>query len=197
VKEGGALVYRVGYVYAFRGKATTAFWRYNVTAGAWETLAAAPATVFKEGALATDAADAGATDLYAFRGNDQIAFWQYSTLRNTWTTLPNAPEIMQWGGSPTVLKGTLYGQRGKNTAAFWSYDLPELNPAGPRAAPHGALAARALTWRQRCAPSSEARECRGCPLCRGTTGVPPSPQRLRAERVGKQRHAVPGAPGDF
>lgn len=59
------------YLYAFRGGSRTDFWRYDIVANTWATMAATPGVVSSGGALATNG-----VNVYALRGASN-AFWRY------------------------------------------------------------------------------------------------------------------------
>ena len=81
VTEGG-----VNYIYLLKGSGTFEFYRYNVSANAWETMPSAPlggGRPFKTGsALAYDGADA----IYGLKGNYN-EFFGYNVASRFWQPL--------------------------------------------------------------------------------------------------------------
>ena len=125
VGNGGALVYdglgsTNGYVYAFQGGLSTAFWRYKIStglAGSWEAVASTPAAVGPGGALA-----AHGDVIYALQGSSN-AFWRYDAATNLWTVLSPLPAVANAGPpAPTSAGPFIYALRGNNTNKFYRYN---------------------------------------------------------------------------
>ena len=117
ITDGGALEHANGFIYAFQGGTTANFWRYNVASGVWDVLTSAPQNVDWGGALKWDGDDR----IYAFRGGVTTDFWAYSIAGNSWSVLAPAPQTVEHGGSLEYVSSTIYGFRGNNNNAFWSY----------------------------------------------------------------------------
>jgi hypothetical protein len=100
VKRGGALVYANGAIYALRGDNKKNFWRYNISANTWTSMAGTPENHRQGAALAFDG-----SHIYATRGDGKVDFWRYNFGSNTWdvTPPPNAPGNVNWGGSLSYL----------------------------------------------------------------------------------------------
>ena len=106
------------YAYALRGSNSKSFWRYNVPANSWSSLANAPGNVRYGGALAYD----GANYIYAFKGSSS-SFWRYDVSANSWSTLASAPGTVREGGALTYNNGYVYALQGNNTKNFWRYNV--------------------------------------------------------------------------
>jgi len=108
------------YVYAFRGDNSKDFWRYDILANSWTSLADAPSKVKHGGALTYD----GGNYIYAFRGNYSHDFWRYDISANSWTSLAYTPSKVKYGGS-LAYDGSnyIYAFRGNNSKSFWRYDI--------------------------------------------------------------------------
>ena len=123
VDSGAALTNDGTSVYAFRGNASSEFWRYDAGASAWTGLAPASVAVDTGAALAY-AKDGGAGFIYGLCGGTSTDFWRYSISGGTWAarqdTLTNAGSggALAWNGS-----GTIYGLRGGINSDFWAYDI--------------------------------------------------------------------------
>jgi uncharacterized repeat protein (TIGR01451 family) len=112
---GGTLGY--GYIYAFQGGASNAFWRYDIYSNTWSSMAAAPAGVSYGGALAYDG-----TNIYAFQGGT-TAFWRYNISSNAWSTMATVAAATGKGAS-LVYDGTyIYGLQGNGNKTFWQYNI--------------------------------------------------------------------------
>jgi len=149
VKEGAGLATAadglVVYVYLLKGSGTNEFFRYNIQADAWETMASAPTgpseKPFKNGsALTYDNTLCG--DIYALKGSYN-EFFAYSISGKTWTTKSPLPFIGRTkakdGASLAYHNGQVFALKGGNTNEFWAYDpnqnwwgLEEAVPTGPK-----------------------------------------------------------------
>lgn len=105
------------YVFAFRGGARTDFWRYNIASNSWNSMAAAPGTVSRGAALATNG-----IHIYALRGNT-TDFWRYDPGTNGWAVMASAPAAVGAGAALVHVNGALYAFRGGNNNTFWKYTV--------------------------------------------------------------------------
>ena len=96
----------------------TAFKRYNVGTGSWNSLANAPNNIKKGGALTTDG-----TNIYVLRGDTHKEFFRYNVVANTWTTLAPVPVNVAWGGSLTYIGGSIYALSGDGKKNFYRYNI--------------------------------------------------------------------------
>ena len=121
VTEGGA-----DYIYLLKGSATFEFYRYNVSADAWEAMPNTPmggGKPYKTGsALAYD----GVNTIYAVKGSVN-EFFGYNIPGRYWLPL----EILPLGNSRKKVKdgaglgydnGIVYGLKGGNTNEFWTFE---------------------------------------------------------------------------
>ena len=120
VRNGGALVYADGYIYAFRGDKQKEFWRYPISGGSWETLTNAPEKVGAGGALAYG----GDGYIYAFRGDGNKDFWRYPVSGGSWETLTPAPDTVGDGGALAYGGDDyIYAFRGNNSPSFCRFSI--------------------------------------------------------------------------
>ena len=116
-----------GYIYAFGGKNTPNFWRYDLEAGTWQVMADAPGNVHAGGDIAM-------ADGYIFGmgGGSTNAFWRYDPTSNTWSDaaaadvpLPPGKEVGT-GGALTYDDRYVYAIVGGNDSStdndLWRYD---------------------------------------------------------------------------
>lgn len=145
VYYGGANAYiavnGTGYIYQLRGYNTPDLWRFDATAGHWESVAT-PTTAFQFGNAGSDGLisyvpDLGSgqcTDasgcLFVFRGNNSTTFWRYNIGAKTWTTNLTVTNLGALNNGSSVCKtsNTLYALRANNTVNFYSYNLTSADP---------------------------------------------------------------------
>ncbi|NUQ38736.1 MAG: carboxypeptidase regulatory-like domain-containing protein [Caldilineales bacterium] len=119
VREGGALVYLNGYVYALIGRDSRQFWRYSVTGNSWTRMADAPQVIKAGGALTT-----GGGFIYASQGKEKKkGFWRYNPATNTWTTLASPKDAFGNGSGLVYANGAVYATRGDGQATFFRYNI--------------------------------------------------------------------------
>jgi outer membrane protein assembly factor BamB len=105
VGVGGALAYdNRNYVYAFNGTNTRNFWRYNISANSWSSLATIPGNVGAGGSLVSDTGNY----IYAFNGSSRPSFWRYDIAMNSWSdaAVTNPTQNVGPGGSLTYVAGS-------------------------------------------------------------------------------------------
>jgi len=118
------------YVYLLKGSGTFEFYRYDVDASTWETMANAPAGFsnrpFRNGS--SIAYDGGDT-IYCLKGSYN-EFFAYSISNDKWVTLDTLPRVAPPGTRKTKVKDgsgiafmgrTVYALKGANTNEFWTY----------------------------------------------------------------------------
>ncbi|HMO61776.1 MAG TPA: Ig-like domain-containing protein [Ferruginibacter sp.] len=105
------------YLYAFRGNSRIDFWRYNIAANSWSSMANAPGTVTRGAALTTNG-----SFIYAFRGGT-TDFWRYNPSLNTWSSMAAAPAAVSAGAALVHANGAIYAFRGGNNSTFWKYTI--------------------------------------------------------------------------
>lgn len=121
--NGVTLISGVGPgIYAFRGRDTRTFWRYDVLGNTWSAMALAPGTVKEGGSLAYDGNGYLNGYIYALRGDGTAAFWRYDIDTNTWLARAAAPATVKNGGAVVYLDGFVYALRGNGSTAFWRYN---------------------------------------------------------------------------
>ncbi len=108
-----------GYLYAFRGKNTKTFWRYDIATDTWSPLADAPFYVGAGGALAYD----GSNYIYALCGNGQKYFWRYDISSNAWSSLMSTPHSINAGGALAFTGDYIYATRGGGSTRFYRYNI--------------------------------------------------------------------------
>lgn len=111
---------RTEFLYAFRGSNTNTFWRYNTSAGTWNTLANAPGSLRDDGsALSSD----GDRYIYAIEGGNR-QFWRYDTQSNSWATMARTPSAVRLGGGLTFDgRNNFYTLQGASNTGFWGYNV--------------------------------------------------------------------------
>ncbi|MDP3964928.1 MAG: hypothetical protein Q8Q20_04740 [bacterium] len=117
-----------GCIFVTRGGNQTTFYRYNISADNWSTLAATPTAVHYGGSLTWN----GGNFLYGLRGGNQYDFWRYSISADSWTSLP-AIELQAYYGASLVHvpngdycddgSGCLFASRGSNDSDFLRFDI--------------------------------------------------------------------------
>jgi hypothetical protein len=136
VKGGTDMVYveddTVGYVYLLKGYKCE-FYRYNVAAGTWETLAEAPIGVknkYDKGSWL--AYDEAGRKLYAHKAK-YMEMYAYDLDSMAWGSLLTGMPLANGqtgkskkakdGSDGVVLNGKIYSLKGGNTIDFYTYDL--------------------------------------------------------------------------
>lgn len=119
VTDGSALVYANGSVYAFLGRESSAFWRYDVSTGRWSELASPPDDPQRSAALTWD----GHSRIYALQGDGETAVWVYDMDTGRWSVLTETPQAIGHGAGIAVVGNTLYVTRGGGSRDFWKYSL--------------------------------------------------------------------------
>ncbi len=115
------------YIYAFGGKNTPNFWRYDLTSSSWQVMANAPGNVHAGGDIAM-----GNGYIYGMGGGSTNAFWRYDPATNTWddaaaadVPLPPGKEVGT-GGALTYDDHYIYAIVGGNDSStdndLWRYD---------------------------------------------------------------------------
>ena len=105
------------YLYAFRGASKTDFWRYDIVANTWATMAATPGVISRGAALTTNG-----VNIYALRGASN-AFWRYDPVANTWSVLANTPVNASSGAALVHLNGIIYAFTGDAANTFYQYNI--------------------------------------------------------------------------
>lgn len=105
------------YLYAFRGGSKIDFWRYDITANMWTTMATTPGTISRGGALTTDG-----INIYALRGA-ATDFWRYNPATNSWASMANLPAAVYAGASLVYVNGAIYATKGTSSTVFWKYTI--------------------------------------------------------------------------
>jgi len=121
VREGGA-----NYVYLLKGSGTYEFYRYNVAADFWETMAGAlpgaSTKPYKKGScLVFDGADS----IYCLKGT-YGEFFVYSVAGRTWQTRDTLPrgyfrKKVGDGAGMAYASGSVYALKGNNTNEMWLF----------------------------------------------------------------------------
>jgi hypothetical protein len=147
------------HAFALLGSGRTDFYRYTVETNAWAAMTSAPLGTsgkgYKDGSCLTSD---GENTVYALKGNYN-EFYAYNVATNSWTAKTSLPLVGTMGkkkkagsgAAMTWLNGSVYVQKGKNTAEVWHYDpmadawtqvedMP-LGPNGKKVKGGGALAA--------------------------------------------------------
>lgn len=124
VGTGGDLIWNKvtgagAYVYGVRGGANT-FYRYDVTANTWATMANAP------GSLSYDTKGTFYNgNIYIPLGNNTTTFYRYNVAGNSWSTMTAAPGTLGYGSSAIYHSGDgyIYVTRGNATGNLYRYDI--------------------------------------------------------------------------
>ncbi len=116
VKDGGALTYLNGNVYALL-PAGAGFSKYNPTTNAWTALTPIGGGVAAGGALTNDG-----TNIYGFTGGGPHLFQRYNVAANTWTTLTASPVNPQDGAALVTIGNTIYAFPG-NSKVLLAYSI--------------------------------------------------------------------------
>ena len=103
-------------IYALGGNGT-AFWKYDVNANNWTTLANLSVDVKAGGSMVFDG-----TYMYAFSGDKNPDFWRYDISTNNWTSLANAPDDVDVGADLVFTGTEIYAFAG-NSPTFWKYTI--------------------------------------------------------------------------
>ncbi len=121
------LLNHTGYIYAFGGKNTPNFWRYDLQTGTWQVMADAPGNVHAGGDIAM-----ANGHIFGMGGGSTNAFWRYDPSSNTWddgaaadVPLPPGKEVGT-GGALTYDDRYVYAIVGGNDSStdndLWRYD---------------------------------------------------------------------------
>ncbi len=107
------------YVYALQGDGTTAFWRYDIVANTWSSMASTPSAIGAGGALAYTGGDY----IYALRGGGTRNFYRYSISANSWEQMSSLKAKVGAGGA-LVYDGTnIYALLGLGSDRFYRYTI--------------------------------------------------------------------------
>ncbi|OGG43391.1 hypothetical protein A3G50_02490 [Candidatus Jorgensenbacteria bacterium RIFCSPLOWO2_12_FULL_42_11] len=126
IDAGGSLT-SVGAdaVYALRGAAYSAFWKYTISAGNWQSLPDVPGQIGV--GVDGDLVSVGNDSIYALRAADagQDNFWRYNISAGNWTNLADIPNV---GGLyyPIVLIAVgneIYANKGTTLNNFYKYNI--------------------------------------------------------------------------
>jgi hypothetical protein len=134
LKEGTGLaavtVSGTNYIYVLKGSGTYEFYRYQISNGAWATMASAPAgpsnKPYKYGSSIVS--DGGDT-IWCMKGSYNELF-AYSISHNAWITRDTMPKVappgtkknkVKDGSQIAYSKRVVYGLKGGNTDEFWVY----------------------------------------------------------------------------
>jgi len=125
-----AMVDSVPYIYLLKGSSTCQFYRFNIPADTWDTLAWAPAETpgrrFRQGScIAFD----GDTTVYALKGRYN-GFYAYSTKSGIWTTKCGLPFVGSsgkkvktgYGAALATCGDWVLAMKGNNSREMWAYD---------------------------------------------------------------------------
>ena len=115
------------YIYAFGGKNTPNFWRYDPRTGTWQVMSDAPGNVHAGGDIAM-----AEGFIFGMGGGSTNAFWRYDPSTNTWddsaaadVPLPPGKEVGM-GGALTYDGRYVYAIVGGNDSStdndLWRYD---------------------------------------------------------------------------
>ncbi|MGB5419659.1 LamG-like jellyroll fold domain-containing protein, partial [Algibacter sp.] len=114
---GAALISDFKDIYAFQGKGTTNFYRYNAGADTWTTMAAPPGSIDTGADLGFDG-----TYIYALQGKTK-KFYRYDIALNSWTSLATTPGNIDEDGALTYDGIYIYAFQGNASNSFWRYDI--------------------------------------------------------------------------
>jgi len=117
LSQSAALTPTSQYLYVLRGGSRTDFYRYNISGNNWNSMAAAPGTVSRGGALAGDG-----TYIYALRGAG-TDFWRYNPGSNSWSAMAATPSAVGAGACLVQVNGAIYAFKGGITNTFWKYTI--------------------------------------------------------------------------
>lgn len=97
LNSGSELLLKDGYIYTLRGAnaANNPFYRYNIDANTWTTMAAFPTAVNTDGFLV----DGNDGYFYAARATNTNEFYRYSVDSDVWSTVTSAPAQFNTGAS--------------------------------------------------------------------------------------------------
>jgi hypothetical protein len=120
-------------VYLLKGSGTCEFYRYNITADSWTTMASAPSGALgKPYKYGSSIAYGGTDTIYCLKGAYN-EFFAYSISGNNWVTEEALPRVAPPLTKKTQVRngsqiasngeGTIYALKGNNTNEFWSYEI--------------------------------------------------------------------------
>lgn len=134
VIRGGAAIYDPAnnLVYVIAGNNSTNFYRYDVAANTWATMAVLPGTAYWG---ATGVLKDG--KIYATRGNSTADMYVYTIATNTWVAGPTAPELFKTGAALVPINNEqLLAFSGDNSADPWTFSIPSSSTAYEGSASH-------------------------------------------------------------
>lgn len=104
---GSELLINEGNIYTLRGGNLNPnqFYKYNISAGSWSSLASLNSGIYNDGFLV----DGNDGYFYASRAYNTSEFYKYSLASNTWSSLPNFPgQIYTGGAGESNMKNSVY-----------------------------------------------------------------------------------------
>jgi hypothetical protein len=108
------------YLYGTRGSGSASFYRYDVTANEWTTLADVPEIL--GGDIKGTYHDGF---VYIPRGYDTYDFFRYEVATDSWSLMSNPPAVLDSGANAVynAANGAIYVTRGNGTNTFYRYDI--------------------------------------------------------------------------
>ena len=117
-----------GCLFIAQGENTTNFWKYDLSAHTWSTLAVVSGAVQEGGSFCYNGADY----IYALRGNNTVNFYRYTISTDTWGGMPSIPTTHSgsslgarnayYGADITCMGTTVYATKGYQRDHFYSFD---------------------------------------------------------------------------